>query len=81
MSGITAPSLRIGFDITRTRAVLRTVAERRTDLARLVGRYSEALFHANKALQGLKHGTPMALRMEDVRAQAEQHQDSKQQRN
>lgn len=41
MSGITAPSLRIGFDITRTRAVLRTVAEHRADLARLVARYSE----------------------------------------
>jgi SNF2 family DNA or RNA helicase len=38
--GITAPSLRIGFDITRTKAVLRTVAEHRTDLARLVARYS-----------------------------------------
>ena len=41
----------------------------------LVGRYSEALWHSNKALQGLKHGTPVALRMEDVRAQAQQGQD------
>ncbi len=47
------------------------------EYALLVGRFSEALFHANKALQGLKHGSPMALRMEDVRAQAEQHQDNK----
>jgi len=45
------------------------------EYALLVGRYSEALYHANKALQGLKHGSPMALRMEDVRAQAEQHQE------
>jgi len=45
------------------------------EYALLVGRYSEALFQANKALKGLKHGTPIAIRMEDVRAQAEQHQD------
>jgi len=45
------------------------------EYALLVHRYSEALFQSNKALKGLKHGTPMALRMEDVRAQAEQHQD------
>jgi predicted Zn-dependent protease len=50
------------------------------EYALLVGRYSEALFQSNKALKGLKHGTPMALRMEDVRAQAEQH-DDKPQRN
>jgi predicted Zn-dependent protease len=50
------------------------------EYALLVGRYSEALFQSNKALKGLKHGTPMALRMEDVRAQAEQH-DDKQPRN
>jgi predicted Zn-dependent protease len=50
------------------------------EYALLVGRYSEALFQSNKALKGLKHGTPMALRMEDVRAQAEQH-DEKPQRN
>jgi predicted Zn-dependent protease len=42
------------------------------EYALLVGRYSEALWNANKALMGLKHGTPMAIRMEDVRAQAEQ---------
>jgi predicted Zn-dependent protease len=41
------------------------------EYALLVGRYSEALWHSNKALQGLKHGTPVALRMEDVRAQAQ----------
>jgi predicted Zn-dependent protease len=49
------------------------------EYALLVGRYSEALFHSNKALQGLKHGSPMALRMEDVRAQAEQHQETQRQ--
>jgi SNF2 family DNA or RNA helicase len=38
---MTAPSLRIGFDITRTRVVLRTVAEHRSDLSRLVTRYPE----------------------------------------
>jgi predicted Zn-dependent protease len=48
------------------------------EYALLVGRYSEALFQSNKALKGLKHGTPMALRMEDVRAQAEQHDDRSQ---
>jgi predicted Zn-dependent protease len=47
------------------------------EYALLVGRFSEATFQANKALKGLKHGTPMAIRMEDVRAQAEQHQDEK----
>lgn len=41
MSGITAPSLRIGFDVTRTRAVLRSAADHRTDLARLASRYPE----------------------------------------
>lgn len=45
------------------------------EYALLVGRYSEALWDANKALRGLKHGTPMAIRMEDVRAQAEQGKD------
>jgi len=45
------------------------------EYALLSGRYSEALFQANKAIKGLKHGSPMAIRMEDVRAQAEQHQD------
>ena len=45
------------------------------EYALLVGRYSEATFQAGKALKGLKHGTPMAIRMEDVRAQAEQHDD------
>ena len=45
------------------------------EYALLVGRYSEALYDANKALRGLKHGTPVALRMEDVRAQAEQGRD------
>jgi predicted Zn-dependent protease len=50
------------------------------EYALLVGRYSEALFHADKALKGLKHGTPTAIRMEDVRAQAEQHQDSQKNR-
>ena len=47
------------------------------EYALLMGRFSEALYHSNKALQGLKHGSPMAIRMEDVRAQAEQHQESK----
>ena len=41
MSGVTAPSLRIGFDVTRTRAVLRATAEHRADLARLATRYPE----------------------------------------
>jgi SNF2 family DNA or RNA helicase len=41
VSGITAPSLRIGFDITRTRVVLRAAAGRRADLSRLVARYAE----------------------------------------
>ena len=48
------------------------------EYALLVGRFPEALFQSNKALKGLKHGTPMAIRMEDVRAQAEQHADDKQ---
>jgi predicted Zn-dependent protease len=46
------------------------------EYALLVGRYSEALYDANKALKGLKHGTPVAIRMEDVRAQAEQGRDA-----
>lgn len=37
----------------------------------LVEKWDEALFHAGKALKGLKAGTPAALRMEDVRSQAE----------
>lgn len=51
------------------------------EYALLVGRFPEALFQADKALKGLKHGTPMAIRMEDVRAQAEQHTDDRSQRN
>jgi predicted Zn-dependent protease len=47
------------------------------EYALLVGRYSEALFDANKALKGLKHGTPMAIRMEDVRAAAESGRDNR----
>jgi predicted Zn-dependent protease len=50
------------------------------EYALLVGRYSEALWDANKALKGLKHGTPIAIRMEDVRAQAEQAQSTQQRR-
>lgn len=50
------------------------------EYALLVGRYSEALWDANKALKGLKHGTPIAIRMEDVRAQAEQSQATQQRR-
>jgi len=49
------------------------------EYALLTGRYSEALWNANKALMGLKHGTPTAIRMEDVRAQAEQGKAKQQQ--
>ena len=42
------------------------------EYALLVGRYAEAVHDANKALKGLKPGTPAAIRMEDVRNQAEQ---------
>ncbi len=42
------------------------------EYALLVGRWSEAIYDAGKALRGLKRGTPVALRMEDVRSQAQQ---------
>ncbi|HVI50335.1 MAG TPA: M48 family metalloprotease [Candidatus Sulfotelmatobacter sp.] len=40
----------------------------------LAGQYSEALYHVEKARKGVKPGSPTALRLEDVRAQAEQGQ-------
>lgn len=39
------------------------------------GRWNEAIFHAQKAEEGLKRGTPVALRMEDVRVAAQQARD------
>lgn len=45
----------------------------------LAGKYDEALYHADKARKGLKPGTPDALRVEDVRAQAEQAQGNRRQ--
>ena len=42
------------------------------EYALLVGRYDEAIFNANKALKGLKKGTPTEIRMQDIRTQAEQ---------
>ena len=45
------------------------------EYALLVGRWSEALHDAEKALKGLKKGTPTEIRMQDVRAQAEQMQE------
>ena len=44
------------------------------EYALLAGRWSEAIFHAGKALQSLKTGSPAAIRMEDVRSQAEFNQ-------
>jgi predicted Zn-dependent protease len=41
------------------------------EYALLAGRWSEAIYHAGKAIQGLKMGSPMELRMEDVKSQAE----------
>jgi len=38
----------------------------------LAGQYSEALYHVEKARKALKPGTPAALQLEDIRAQAEQ---------
>jgi len=40
----------------------------------LAGQYSESLYHVEKARKVLKPGTPDALRLEDVRSQAEQGQ-------
>ena len=40
----------------------------------LAGQYSEALYHVEKARKVLKPGSPDALRLEDVRSQAEQGQ-------
>ena len=42
------------------------------EYALLVGRYEEAIYNANKALKGLKKGTPTEIRMQDIRTQAEQ---------
>ena len=42
------------------------------EYALLAGRWEEAIYDANKALRGLKRGTPMELRMQDIRSQAEQ---------
>jgi predicted Zn-dependent protease len=41
------------------------------EYALLVGRWSEAVYDATKAIKGLKMGSPVELRMEDVKAQAE----------
>lgn len=38
----------------------------------LAGQYGEALYHTDKARKGLKPGSPDALRVDDIRAQAEQ---------
>ena len=60
MSDTTAPSLQIGLDITRTKAVLRTVSAHRADLARLVARFPEGtmrtLEDADVPLEGLLAG-------------------------
>ncbi|TKA00173.1 DEAD/DEAH box helicase [Actinacidiphila oryziradicis] len=54
MTNAGEPSLRIGFDVTRTRAVLRTVPEYQSDLAQLVARFpataQRALLSAEIAL-------------------------------
>ena len=41
----------------------------------LIGRYGEALYHANKAERGLKPGSPEQLHAQDVRVQAEAARD------
>ena len=41
------------------------------EYALLAERWEEAIFHSQKALKGLKTGTPQAMRMEDVLSQAE----------
>ena len=38
----------------------------------LIGHWEEAIYNANKALRGLKKGTPSEIRMQDIRTQAEQ---------
>jgi len=45
------------------------------EYALLAGRWSEALHDSLKALKNLKKGTPTEIRMQDVRAQAEQLRD------
>lgn len=50
------------------------------EYALLVGRWDEALHDAIKALKNLKKGTPTELRMQDVRAQAEQQREAARQR-
>ncbi len=45
------------------------------EYALLAGRFEEAIYDAVKASQGLKKGTPIEIRMQDIRAQAEQARD------
>lgn len=42
------------------------------EYALLIGHWEEAIYNANKALRGLKKGTPSEIRMQDIRTQAEQ---------
>jgi predicted Zn-dependent protease len=41
------------------------------EYALLAGHWDEAIYDANKAMRGLKKGSPVDLRMQDVRSQAE----------
>ncbi len=38
----------------------------------LAGKYAEAIFHADRAAKALPKGSPVELRMEDLKANAEQ---------
>jgi predicted Zn-dependent protease len=41
----------------------------------LAGKYAEAIFHADRAAKALPRGSPVELRMEDLKAQAEQERE------
>lgn len=41
----------------------------------LIGKYAEAIYHSDRAAKALPKGSPVELRMEDVRVQAEQQRD------
>jgi predicted Zn-dependent protease len=47
----------------------------------LVGKWAEAIFHADRAAKGLPRGSPVELRMEDVRVAAEQGRDEEKRHN
>jgi len=50
------------------------------EYALLTGSAQEALYHADKALKGLKRGSPQEIQMQDVKSQAEQMRDRARQR-